>query len=75
VRVREFWCGIFDDYLTVELFKNSFHPSVDWRCLVLQFAGRFIRFWKTTLWKAEDGTWMARLRYRRGAVNPFLVGY
>jgi len=30
--------------------------------LFFSFAGLFIRFWKANLWKAEDGTWMARLR-------------
>jgi formate dehydrogenase subunit gamma len=23
----------------------------------------FLRFWKANLWRAEDGTWLARLRY------------
>ena len=30
--------------------------------LFFSFAGLFLRFWKANLWKAEDGTWMARLR-------------
>lgn len=40
---------------------RAIHP---WLGVVLffSFAGLFIRFWKANLWKAEDGTWMARLR-------------
>jgi formate dehydrogenase subunit gamma len=30
--------------------------------LFFSFAGLFIRFWKLNLWKAEDGTWMRRIR-------------
>jgi formate dehydrogenase subunit gamma len=30
--------------------------------LFFSFAGLFLRFWRTNLWKAEDGTWMRRLR-------------
>ena len=40
---------------------RAIHP---WLGVILffSFAGLFIRFWKANLWKAEDGTWMARLR-------------
>ena len=30
--------------------------------LFFSFLGLFLRFWKANLWKAEDGTWLARLR-------------
>src|SRR5580704_2737235 len=30
--------------------------------LFFSFFGLFIRFWRANLWKAEDGTWLARLR-------------
>src|SRR5208282_1318338 len=30
--------------------------------LFVSFAGLFLRFWNANLWKAEDGTWLARLR-------------
>jgi formate dehydrogenase subunit gamma len=30
--------------------------------LFFSFAGLFLRFWKLNLWKAEDGTWMRRIR-------------
>ena len=40
---------------------RAIHP---WLSVILffSFAEMFIRFWKANLWKAEDGTWMARLR-------------
>ena len=40
---------------------RAIHP---WLGVVLffSFAGLFIRFWRANLWRAEDGTWMARLR-------------
>jgi formate dehydrogenase subunit gamma len=31
--------------------------------LFFSFSGMFLRFWKANLWHAEDGTWLARLRY------------
>ena len=31
--------------------------------LFFSFSGLFLRFWKANLWRAEDGTWLARLRY------------
>jgi len=39
---------------------RAIHP---WLGVILffSFSGMFIRFWKANLWKAEDGTWMARL--------------
>ena len=30
--------------------------------LFFSFLGLFLRFWKANLWRAEDGTWLARLR-------------
>jgi formate dehydrogenase subunit gamma len=30
--------------------------------LFFSFTGLFIRFWRLNLWKAEDGTWMRRIR-------------
>lgn len=30
--------------------------------LFFSFFGLFIRFWRANLWRAEDGTWLARLR-------------
>jgi len=30
--------------------------------LFFSFLGLFLRFWRLNLWKAEDGTWMARIR-------------
>lgn len=30
--------------------------------LFFSFAGLFIRFWRLNLWKAEDGTWLRRIR-------------
>ena len=29
--------------------------------LFFSFLGLFLRFWKANLWKAEDGTWLARI--------------
>jgi formate dehydrogenase subunit gamma len=40
---------------------RAIHPWIG-VVLFFSFAGLFIRFWKANLWKAEDGTWMARLR-------------
>lgn len=31
--------------------------------LFFSFFGLFLRFWKANLWKSEDGTWLARIRY------------
>jgi formate dehydrogenase subunit gamma len=30
--------------------------------LFFSFLGLFLRFWQLNLWRAEDGTWMARIR-------------
>jgi formate dehydrogenase subunit gamma len=30
--------------------------------LFFSFLGLFLRFWRLNLWRAEDGTWMARIR-------------
>jgi formate dehydrogenase subunit gamma len=40
---------------------RAIHP---WLGVVLFFSffGLFFRFWRANLWKAEDGTWLARLR-------------
>ena len=40
---------------------RAIHPWIG-VVLFFSFAGLFIRFWKANLWKAEDGTWLARLR-------------
>jgi len=42
-------------------YTRAIHP---WLGVVLFFSffGLFIRFWRANLWKAEDGTWLARLR-------------
>jgi formate dehydrogenase subunit gamma len=40
---------------------RAIHPWIG-VVLFFSFAGLFIRFWKANLWKAEDDTWMARLR-------------
>lgn len=42
-------------------WTRAIHPWLG-VILFISFAGLFIRFWKANLWKAEDGTWMARLR-------------
>jgi formate dehydrogenase subunit gamma len=43
-------------------WTRTIHP---WLGVVLFFSffGLFLRFWKANLWRAEDGTWLARLRY------------
>ena len=40
---------------------REIHPWIG-VVLFLSFLGLFLRFWKANLWKAEDGTWLARLR-------------
>jgi len=40
---------------------RAIHPWIG-VVLFFSFAGLFIRFWKANLWRAEDGTWLARLR-------------
>jgi len=40
---------------------RAIHPWIG-VVLFFSFAGLFIRFWRANLWKAEDGTWLARLR-------------
>ena len=40
---------------------RAIHPWIG-VVLFFSFAGMFIRFWRANLWRAEDGTWMARLR-------------
>lgn len=40
---------------------RAIHP---WLGVILffSFTGMFLRFWKANLWRAEDGTWLARLK-------------
>lgn len=40
---------------------RAIHPWIG-VVLFFSFIGLFLRFWKANLWKAEDGTWLARLR-------------
>jgi formate dehydrogenase subunit gamma len=40
---------------------RAIHPWIG-VVLFFSFAGLFFRFWKANLWRAEDGTWMARLK-------------
>ena len=40
---------------------RAIHPWIG-VVLFFSFLGLFLRFWKANLWKAEDGTWLARLR-------------
>ncbi len=40
---------------------RAIHPWIG-VVLFFSFAGLFIRFWRANLWRAEDGTWLARLR-------------
>jgi formate dehydrogenase subunit gamma len=39
---------------------RAIHPWIG-VVLFFSFLGLFLRFWKANLWKAEDGTWLARL--------------
>jgi len=40
---------------------RAIHPWIG-VVLFFSFLGLFLRFWRANLWKAEDGTWLARLR-------------
>jgi formate dehydrogenase subunit gamma len=40
---------------------RAIHPWIG-VVLFVSFLVLFLRFWKANLWKAEDGTWLARLR-------------
>jgi formate dehydrogenase subunit gamma len=40
---------------------RAIHPWIG-VVLFFSFFGLFVRFWKANLWRAEDGTWLARLR-------------
>lgn len=40
---------------------RAIHPWIG-VVLFFSFLGLLLRFWKANLWKAEDGTWLARLR-------------
>ena len=42
-------------------WTRAIHPWIG-VVLFFSFAGLFIRFWRANLWKAEDGTWLARLK-------------
>ena len=42
-------------------WTRAIHPWIG-VVLFFSFFGLFIRFWRANLWKAEDGTWLARLR-------------
>ncbi len=53
-------------FFLTELFgggqaTRAIHPWIG-VVLFFSFLGLFLRFWKANLWKAEDGTWLARLR-------------
>jgi formate dehydrogenase subunit gamma len=40
---------------------RAIHPWIG-VVLFFSFLGLFLRFWRANLWKAEDGTWLHRLR-------------
>src|ERR1700751_4641565 len=40
---------------------RAIHPWIG-VVLFFSFFGLFLRFWRANLWRAEDGTWLARLR-------------
>ncbi|MCK9908852.1 formate dehydrogenase subunit gamma [Microbacteriaceae bacterium K1510] len=42
-------------------WTRTIHPWIG-VVLFFSFAGLFLRFWHANLWRAEDGTWLARLR-------------
>ncbi|MFG1423794.1 formate dehydrogenase subunit gamma [Roseixanthobacter liquoris] len=42
-------------------WTRAIHPWIG-VVLFFSFAGLFLRFWRANLWKAEDGTWLARIR-------------
>ncbi len=42
-------------------WTRTIHPWIG-VVLFFSFSGLFLRFWKANLWRAEDGTWLARLR-------------
>ena len=42
-------------------WTRTIHPWIG-VVLFFSFTGLFIRFWRANLWKAEDGTWLARLK-------------
>jgi formate dehydrogenase subunit gamma len=37
------------------------HPWIG-VALFFSFLGLFVRFWRLNLWRAQDGTWLARIR-------------
>jgi formate dehydrogenase subunit gamma len=54
------WLFFLTDLFGGGQWTRAIHP---WLGVVLffSFAGMFLRFWRANLWKAEDGTWLARL--------------
>jgi formate dehydrogenase subunit gamma len=42
-------------------WTRAIHPWIG-VVLFFSFAGLFLRFWKANLWKAEDSTWLRRIR-------------
>ena len=40
---------------------RAIHPWIG-VVLFFSFSGMFLRFWKANLWRAEDGTWLARIK-------------
>jgi len=42
-------------------WTRTIHPWIG-VVLFVSFLGLFFRFWHANLWRAEDGTWLARLR-------------
>jgi formate dehydrogenase subunit gamma len=54
------WLFFLTDLFGGGQYTRAIHP---WLGVILffSFAGLFIRFFRANLWKAEDGTWLARL--------------
>jgi len=40
---------------------RAIHPWIG-VLLFFSFSGMFLRFWRANLWKAEDGTWLAKIQ-------------
>jgi formate dehydrogenase subunit gamma len=55
------WLFFLTDLFGGGQWTRAIHPWIG-VVLFFSFAGMFIRFWRANLWKAEDGTWLARLR-------------
>src|SRR5882757_4567467 len=43
-------------------WTRAIHPWIG-VILFFSFSGLFFRFWRANLWRSEDGTWLARIRY------------